>query len=111
MSILPTTILLPGFHHTLVYIAERMSLGVGICVCALLAAGRPRAFQRYAMALVVLVFFGFLYRDEKILNALEDRMDGVISRMPAGERVGSGVDPAQFGVRAVAAPPLRYGPA
>ena len=77
--ILPTTVLLPGFHHTLVYIAERMSLGVGICVCALLAAARPRVFERYAMVVVAVVFFGFLYRDEKILNALEDRMDGVIS--------------------------------
>jgi hypothetical protein len=83
VSILPTTILLPGFHHSLVYIAERMSLGVGICVCALLAAARPRAFQRYALALVAAVFFGFLYRDEKILNVTEDRMDGVISERGA----------------------------
>src|ERR1035437_8536467 len=80
VSILPTTILLPGFHHTLVYFAERMSLGVGICVCALLAAARPRAFQRYSMLLVAVVFFGFLYRDEKILNAIEHRIDGVISK-------------------------------
>jgi len=79
--ILPTTIVLPGFQHSLVYLAERMSLGVGVCVCALLAAARPRAAHRYAMALVALVFFGFLYRDEKNLNAIEDRMDGVISRM------------------------------
>ena len=92
VSALPTTILLPGFHHSLVYIAERMSLGVGICVCALLAAARPRAFQRYAMALVVAVFFGFLYRDEKILNAIEDRMGGVISQIPAGQRLVSRVD-------------------
>jgi hypothetical protein len=92
VSALPTIILLPGFHHSLVYIAERMSLGVGICVCALLAAARPRAFQRYAMALVVAVFFGFLYRDEKILNAIEDRMGGVISQIPAGQRLVSRVD-------------------
>jgi hypothetical protein len=89
VSILPATILLPGFHHTLVYIAERMSLGVGICVCALLAGARPRAFPRYAMALVALVFFGFLYRDEKLFNALNDRTDGVISRIAAGQRIGS----------------------
>ena len=44
------------------------------------------------MALVAVVFFGFLYRDEKILNALEDRMDGVISQLPAGQRIVSGVD-------------------
>jgi hypothetical protein len=92
VSILPTTVLLPGFHHTLVYIAERMSLGVGICVCALLAAARPRALQRYAMALVAVVFFGFLYRDEKVLNAIEDRIDGVISQVPAGQRIVNGVD-------------------
>src|ERR1035437_1171798 len=92
VSALPAIILLPGFHHSLVYIAERMSLGVGICVCALLAAARPRAFQRYAMALVVAVFFGFLYRDEKILNAIEDRMGGVISQIPAGQRLVSRVD-------------------
>ena len=86
VSILPTTIFLPGFHHTAVYLAERMSLGVGICVCALLAAARPRAFQRYAMALVALVFFGLLYRDEKILNAIEDRIDGVTSKDRSGPR-------------------------
>jgi hypothetical protein len=93
VSILPTTILLPGFHHTLVYVAERMSLGVGVCVCALLAAARPRPFQRYAMAVVAVVFFGFLYRDEKVLNTLEDRLNGVISRVSAAERTvgGAGV--------------------
>jgi hypothetical protein len=92
VSLLPSTILLPGFHHTLVYIAERMSLGVGICVCALLASARPHVFQRYALTVVAVVFFGFLYRDEKILNVLEDRMDSVISQLPAGQRVLNGVD-------------------
>ena len=86
--ILPSTILLPGFHHTLVYIAERMSLGVGICVCALLGAARPRAFQYFAMLLVALVFFGFLYRDEKTLNTFENRMGGVISQVRAPARYG-----------------------
>jgi hypothetical protein len=90
--ILPTTILLPGFHQALVYIAERMSLGVGVCVCALLAAAHPRGLHRHAMVVVAVVFFGFLYRDEKILNAIEDRMDGVIAQLPAGQRIVSGVD-------------------
>src|SRR5207247_2437957 len=47
--ILPTTILIPGFQHNLVYLAERMSLGVGICVCALLGAAIPKVYQRCAM--------------------------------------------------------------
>jgi len=90
--LLPGTILLPGFHHNLVYVTERMSLGVGICICALLAAAQPALVSRLAMGVVALVFFGFLYRDEKILNAIEDRMDRVISQLPPGQRVVSGVD-------------------
>jgi hypothetical protein len=99
--ILPTTIMLPGFSHTLVYIAERMSLGVGICVCALLGTVNPRVFERYAMLLVAVVFFGFLYRDEKVLNLLEDRMDRVVAVLPPGQRVVSGVDDPELHVFAV----------
>jgi hypothetical protein len=99
--ILPTTILLPGFSHTLVFIAERMSLGVGICVCALLGTVNPRVVERYAMLLIAVVFFGFLYRDEKVLNSLEDRIDGVIAALPPGQRVVSGVDDPDLHVFAV----------
>ncbi len=99
--ILPTTILLPGFNHTLVYIAERMSLGVGICVCALLATANPRVIERYAMLLVAVVFFGFLYRDERVLNLLEDRMDVVVAALAPGQRVVSGVDDPDLHVFAV----------
>jgi hypothetical protein len=98
--ILPTTILLPGFQHTLVDIAERMSLGVGICVCALLAGARPRTFQHFAMMFVAVVFFGFLYRDEKTLNTREDRMDGVISRVSPSRPLPP-VSPGQCGPMAV----------
>jgi hypothetical protein len=99
--ILPTTILIPGFSHTLVYIAERMSLGVGVCVCALLATAHPRVTERYAMFAVAFVFFGFLYRDEKVLNSLEDRMDGIVASLPPGQRVVSGVDDPDLHVFAV----------
>ncbi|MCU1238103.1 MAG: hypothetical protein JWP63_6070 [Candidatus Solibacter sp.] len=99
--ILPTTIMLPGFSHALVYIAERMSLGVGICVCALLGTAIPRQFERYAMLGIAVVFFGFLYRDEKVLNLLEDRMDGVIAGLPPGQRVVSGIDDPELHVFAV----------
>ena len=34
-------------------------------------AARPRAFQFFAMLLVALVFFGFLYRDEKTLKPVQ----------------------------------------
>jgi hypothetical protein len=90
--IVPTRLQIPGYNHALVYIAERMSLAVGICLCALLAAAPMRAYHRYAMGVVALLFFGFLYRDEGALNAFEDRMTRLVSQLPPGQRVVSAIN-------------------
>jgi hypothetical protein len=88
---LPDAVLLPGYRHALSYIAERMSLGVGICVCALLGAARPKLWQRVGMVALAGVFFLFLYQDERALNRFEDQMESVVASLPAGQRVISGV--------------------
>jgi hypothetical protein len=100
--ILPTTVLIPGFHHSLVYIAERMSLGVGICVCALLAAARPPRYERYALVLLAVVFFGFLYRDEHLLNSFEDQMQDTVASLPPGQRVISAIDDPNLRINTLA---------
>jgi len=85
--LLPATVLIPGFQHALVLIAERMALGVSVCVCALVGAARPRILERYALVVVALIFFGFLYRDERAMNALEDRMQGAVAQSVPGHGV------------------------
>ena len=100
--ILPTMILFPGFHHALVYIAERMSLGVGICVCALLACARPRRFERGALLVIATLFFVFLYHDERALNSFEDRMQDTVAALPQGQRVISAIDAPDLRVNALA---------
>jgi hypothetical protein len=85
--VLPGAILLPGFGHSLSYIGERMSLGVAVCVCALLGAVEPRKVERYALVAVAILFFAFVYRDERALNAFEERMQDVISKLAPGDRV------------------------
>ena len=99
--ILPGTVLIPGFHHALVYIAERMSLGVGVCVCALLARARPARFVRAAIVLVAALFFGFLYRDERALNAFEDRMQDTVAHLSPGLRLVNGIDDPGLRVNAL----------
>jgi hypothetical protein len=99
--ILPAAVFIPGFLHALAFIAERMSLGVGICVCALLAAARPRPFERYAMLAVALLFFAFLYRDERARNVFEDRMGGAMAGIAPGQRVVSLVDDPDLRVNAI----------
>lgn len=96
--ILPSTVLIPGFQHSLVYISERMSLGVGVCTLALLGAAPLHRLQRYASWGVALIFFVFLFRDERILNRFEDRMDRAVTQAPAGQRVVSAI--ADYGLRA-----------
>jgi hypothetical protein len=90
--VMPSTVVIPGFQHSLVYIAERMSLGVGVCVCALLGTAPARVFVRYVLLLVALVFFSFLFRDERALNSFEDRMEDTVARLQPGQRVVTGVD-------------------
>jgi hypothetical protein len=93
-------VLIPGFQHTLTFFSERMSLGVGICVCAVLGGARPRQFERWGLAALALVFFGFLFRDERALNAFEDRMQDRVAQLPPYQKV----------VLAVADPSLRVDP-
>ena len=90
--ILPNTILIPGYKHTLGFVAERMSLGVGICICAFLAGAGARSFERGAIVAVAAVFFAFLYHDERAINALEDRMERMLAVLPPGQRVISAID-------------------
>ena len=99
--ILPTTVLIPGFHHSLAFIAERMSLGVGVCVCALLAAAKPRRLEFYAMVTVALLFFGFLYRDERRLNSFEDQMQDTVAKLEPGQRVISAFQDPELRVNAL----------
>src|SRR5581483_5127390 len=83
------------------YIAERMSLGVAVCVCALLAAAPSRLAERWALVAVAVVFFGFVYRDERALNSFEDRMQDVISTLHSGDRVVSTVEDLELRSTAV----------
>jgi hypothetical protein len=97
--VLPTAIQIPGYAHLLAYIAERLSLGVGVCACALLAAAEPRRVDRYALAAAVLLYFGIVYRDERVLNAFEDRMRQTVAAVPDGGRVISLIF-GDYGLRA-----------
>jgi len=100
--ILPNAIMLPGYGHGLLYIAERMSLGAGICFCALLACAPPRRFERGAILVVAAFFFTFLYHDEHALNSFEDRMQDTVAALPAGQRVISAIDDPGLRIDALA---------
>jgi hypothetical protein len=89
--ILPDWIRIPGYQHAFVFQAERMSLVLGMCVCALIGGAEARSSVRWAIPAVALLFFAFTYADESALNSLEDRMEDLVERLPHGQRVVSAV--------------------
>lgn len=101
VAIAPGSILLPGYGHALVYIAQRMSLTAAVLACALTAPARP-GIPSAAFAGIALVFFAFLYRDELILNGFEDRLDAVVAQLPAEQRVILAVRDPSLRVNALA---------
>jgi hypothetical protein len=98
VAIIPGAIMLPGYSHRLVYIAERMSLAISICVCALLAAARPRMFEMSVLTAAIVFFFGFLYTDGQAVNTIEERMERAVAQAPAGARIVSTLAESEYRV-------------
>ena len=71
--IIPGSVLLPGMHHTLNVMAERMSLATAVMFCGVAASLRPRRGEIVALAVIAAVFFGCIYADERALNRAGDR--------------------------------------
>jgi hypothetical protein len=90
--LLPGWAWIPSYQHALVFIAERMSLALGVCLCALLARAPVRPWQRRSIAAASLFFFAFLYVDEQALNSFEDREQALVASLPVGQRVIGGVE-------------------
>ncbi len=90
--IIPNWILIPGYNHALVFLAQRMSLALGVCFCAWTASAPVGRLPKYVLAASALLFFGFLYADEASLNRLEDRMESAVAQLPPMQRVVMGID-------------------
>jgi hypothetical protein len=85
--VIPGWILLPGFGHPLVYLSDRMSLALGVCLCAFVARARVGRFVQYGIVALTVYYFGMVYLDERAMNRFEDEMTEVVHRLPAGQRV------------------------
>jgi hypothetical protein len=83
----PFGVWLPGYRQPLSLLPERASLAAGVVLCGVLARYRPRPVERAALWAVAVIFFWLLYLDHRALNAVEDRVEAAVARVPPGERV------------------------
>jgi hypothetical protein len=100
--LIPSVVSIPGYKHALVYIAERMSLVLGVCVLAVLAEAPSRFYDRYVTAAILVLFFGMLYRDERLLNQYEDRVNAAVAQLPTNARVIASIEQPDLRVNAIA---------
>lgn len=92
IAAIPNWIAIPGYNHALVFLAERTSLALAICLCAIAASAPPTRTLKYGLAAAAVLFFAFLYRDEAALNALESQMVQAVAQLPPNQRVLNGID-------------------
>jgi hypothetical protein len=86
---LPGALLIPGYNHALRYISERMSILVAVSACVVLGQVAPGNREKTAIAILVGLFFSFVYVDTRALNYVETLMEQSVAQMPAGSRVVS----------------------
>lgn len=99
--LLPSAVMIPGYKHMLVYIAERMSLALAVCICAALSKAPVRSYDRYITGAAAVLFFSMLFRDELLLNRFEDQMEAAVAQLPLRQRVIAGIEQAGLRVNAL----------
>lgn len=101
VCLIPDAILIPGYNHALAFITERMSFAAGVLICAVLAESRPLAAHKYGYAAIAVIFFAFLFHDERALNRFEDRIDTLAAQVPPGARIVSPMNDQSFRVNSL----------
>jgi hypothetical protein len=101
IALIPDWINLTWYQHPLVFLSERSSLPLAICLCALAAAAPARRWYAYAAAAVALLFFTTLFLDERVLNGFEDAEEALVAGLPPFQRVMSSVEMPEEHVNAI----------
>lgn len=87
--LIPTRVELPGYSAALSFITERMTLLLGVMICAFLGAAKPTRWLTGSFMALAGVYFSFLYADTRALNAAEARVEALLQQLPPGQRVFS----------------------
>jgi hypothetical protein len=77
------------FRTPLGFIGERFSLVAAVLACVAVASANPKHWQRGLTLVPVLVFFVVVYRDERSLVQLEERVDQLVTPLPPQQRVAA----------------------
>jgi hypothetical protein len=85
--LMPSAIQFPQYNHPLAYIPQRISLFTAVLLCIMLAgAGNGRGMTRLS-ALIAIMFFVFLYVDDRAFNVVESEVARLVENLPPDAEV------------------------
>jgi hypothetical protein len=77
------------FRTPLGFIGERFSLVAAVLACVVVAGGNPKRWQRVFILVPAMIFFLVVYRDERSLVQLEEKVDQLVNPLPPEQRVAA----------------------
>lgn len=88
IALLPEGILIPNQPQPgITFIPHRMSLFAAVLACALIAAAKPKKWQKAGFAVLAALYFCFLGVDAYAIGRIETRIENLVSTLPANRRV------------------------
>lgn len=77
------------FRTPLGFISERFSLAAAMLACVVAAAAKPTRWQWGLTLAPAIIFFLVVYRDERTLVQLEEKVDQLVTPLPPRQRVAA----------------------
>jgi hypothetical protein len=84
--LLPDAIRVPQYLYPLSFIPQRISLFISLLICAIIANVRAKPMV-IASTMLMAVYFAFICVDSRAHNLVEERISGLVAKLPPGQRV------------------------
>ena len=87
--LMPIAFIPPGQGLRFGFLADRLSLMAAVLACAVLAPLKAGRWMSLFSGALAILFFAFLYTDQRQLNRMESKVEELVATIPAGQRVAA----------------------
>lgn len=85
--LIPDSVTLSHYPLAFSYVNHRLSLAAAVMACVVLSSQLLNASEKIVLTAVAVLFFCFVYVDDRALNHGEDQVSRAVKQIPVGERV------------------------
>jgi len=86
-TLIPHTLAFPWYRAQFGAVPERIGWIAAIALCAVMVEVSPPGWYRGGLAVLALLYFVFLYLDDRAMNKIEQNTEKMVARLPPNQRV------------------------